>query len=63
MNDWTTQLPTESGFYWYRYDPSATPEVVEWDEDMKWMKCVGDDRAFEGRAITGEFWPEKLKNP
>jgi len=62
-HDWTTDLPTESGFYWYRDDPTATPEVVEWDEDLRWMKFCGDDRAFERPGITGEFWPEKMNPP
>ena len=63
MNHWTTNLPTQSGFYWYRYYPQATPEIVEWDQDLEWMKCIGDDRAFVSGTITGEFWPEKLQAP
>jgi hypothetical protein len=63
MNTWTTEIPTENGFYWYRYDPQATPEVVEWEEDMQWISSCGNKLRIEAANNTGEFWPEKLKAP
>jgi len=63
MNTWTTEIPTENGFYWYRYDPQATPEVVEWEEDMQWISSCGNELRNEAANNTGEFWPEKLPVP
>lgn len=31
---WTTKLPTEDGFYWYREDAESAPRVAEWDSGM-----------------------------
>lgn len=59
--NWTTALPSESGFYWYRYDLGSLPEVVEWEEDMLWMRYCGSE--LGETDPHGEFWPEKLKAP
>jgi hypothetical protein len=63
MNTWTTDLPTESGFYWWRWDAQATPEVVEWEQDMQWICHCGSELRTEASKHTGEFWPVKLKTP
>lgn len=60
---WTKELPTKSGFYWYRYDAGEKPEPVEWDAKEQFMERLGDDRIFYDDTLTGEFWPVPMEPP
>lgn len=62
---WTTNLPTESGFYWFK-DAYERLKIVEWDQDMQWLLTTGNEIPWGERVnvkITGEFWPIKLTPP
>lgn len=73
--NWTTDIPTEPGFYWHRYDVEDTPEVVEISylgseqtPDERTMTRTGCDVPSgtwmgDDNEIGGEFWPERLTPP
>lgn len=63
--NWTQDLPTESGFYWY-WEEESSPIVVEFDLEMGWIYSCGNEIAQGADLtykITGYFWPEKLTSP
>ncbi len=68
--NWTKELPTENGFYWYRDGSLITKiSVVEFiiDGDYTRIEFTGSD--FNGYfkpedcAPEGEFWPQRLTPP
>lgn len=64
--NWTKDLPTEDGFYWYWEEEDDAPNVVEFDKDMGWIYFTGNELA-RGPDLTykiiGMFYPEKLTPP
>lgn len=61
--NWTKEIPTESGFYWFRLEED-TPTIVEVDGVEFWVfgsECLWTKEDLE--TFKGEFWPVKLTPP
>lgn len=71
--NWTKNLPTESGFYWYRWGGSKNTEIVRMEfletafpdgvRSARYFYVTGTDVFYDDTEIDGEFWPEKLVEP
>lgn len=62
---WTKTPPTQDGYYWYRYDMSDEPEVVEIDmiHDQPTTKHCGWDvwtAEWMGNQ-EGYYWPVRIE--
>ncbi len=64
---WTKQLPSESGFYWYRnLELSTEMWIVEFDAEEKIITWSGVEIGAGGwwsTPIEGRFWNEKIQPP
>lgn len=67
---WSKELPKESGFYWWREEPTDFPQVVEFSDMDTVYKCGTEIPMWTGEqdedsccALRGEFWPVKLTPP
>jgi hypothetical protein len=64
---WTSEAPTEAGWYWYRRTPKGTPEVVciAYDRLLKEMvQCwIGDAMDDDPKTIKGQWYSEPIKEP
>ncbi len=60
---WTTQLPTASGYYWWREPVSQDAFIVEVDLERQTVSSPGtDDDATLGEMDGGE-WYGPLEQP
>ena len=48
--DWTTVLPTASGYYWWRESGSEEPCIVEVDIKQRMVSSLGTEEAVALRA-------------
>ena len=57
---WTTDLPAEDGFYWYR-EGGLPVEVVEWRHEKEEFSVT----SVPGWStlVKGEFWSARLEVP
>lgn len=64
---WTTEAPTESGWYWFRCDGDIDTVIICQDAGPKReLTCRYHTRAFAillEQIVRGEWWPEKIEPP
>lgn len=60
--DWTTEPPTERGWYWWRYEPShdAIPLQITMQSGTPHVIGIG---VYEALTCHGEWWPERINEP
>ena len=63
---WTTEAPTESGWYWYRasnrYHPTPTFVEEVGGGRLRAVEIYDHYRPFVDE-VTVEWWPEKIEPP
>lgn len=64
--EWTKEKPAKPGFYWWRLDGYADPQVVELyrsSADTWHVMFTGTDESRGPEDVGGQFWPEILTAP
>lgn len=65
--EWTTTIPSEMGFYWWRSSPNDLLEVIKIDNAAVWDGIVlwwsGNESPCLMADIDGEFWSERIAPP
>ena len=54
--NWTTELPTASGYYWWRASGSEEPCIVEVDTKRRTVSSLGTDEAPSLDEMEGEWY-------
>jgi hypothetical protein len=62
--DWTKDKPTESGFYWFKFNDDGKETVVEVNVEGKDVFRTGSDAWYsvDGWTEYG-FWGSRVKTP
>jgi len=61
MSEWTTEIPKEAGWYWWK--GNDTLEILYVTKFEKGLHAYVDGDFYRIERLGGEWWPEPIEPP